>query len=398
MKNEHRFNFAERTQTAAGSIIREILKLLSVKDLISFAGGLPASELFPINELRSICDYVLKYEGSDALQYSISEGLPSLRNMLSARYNKKNIHVPVDQIIITNGAQQALDLIGKIFLNPGDKVVVGNPTYLGAVQAFNAYQAAYESIPLDDEGMMVDVLKARLKKNRPVPKLIYVVPDFQNPTGRTLPVDRRKMLVELSSQYGIPIVEDDPYSDLRFAGAHLPALQSIDSSGLVIHVGTFSKIVSPGLRIGWASAHPDIMEKLILAKQAGDLHCGTLVQSIVCRFIKLGFLDPHIKLIRSIYKTRRDVMVECLKTNFPEGSHWIDSEGGLFIWVVLPKKFNTAELLQKAISSKVAYVPGAPFFPNGGGENTLRLNFSNSTPKQITAGMQRLGKLFEKSD
>ncbi|MFH1379451.1 MAG: PLP-dependent aminotransferase family protein [bacterium] len=394
MNKKIKFKFSYRAQSATGSIIREILKLLSLKGLISFAGGLPAPELFPIDELRRITDYVLKNKGEESLQYSITEGLPHLRKALSRRFAKKGMHIPYEQILITSGAQQALDLIGKVFINPGDKVVAGSPTYLGAVQAFNAYQAAYITIPLDDHGMRVDLLEQRLKKERTKPKLMYLVPDFQNPTGRTIPLNRRKRILLLAHKYSIPVVEDDPYSELRFAGKHIPSIKSLDTKGLVIYVGTFSKIISPGLRLGWACADQEIMKKLIIAKQAGDLHCGTLVQNIADRFIRLGFLDKHIQLIRDVYKRRRDVMVQCLHKFFPSQSHWVDSEGGLFIWVVLPKRYNTSRMLKKAVAANVAYVPGMPFYPYHGGENTLRLNFSNATPAQIKRGMKRLGNII----
>jgi 2-aminoadipate transaminase len=305
--------------------------------------------------------------------------------------------------MITNGSQQALDLLGKIFINPGDRILVESPTYLGALQAWNTYNAQYVTVPSDDDGIQVDKLEMALRAG---PKFMYVLPNFQNPTGVTIPLERREKLVELADQYGVPIVEDDPYGQLRFEGKHIPTVEYLDDQlhgngtsyhGNVIYLSTFSKILAPGIRLAWVVATPEIIQKLVTAKQGADLHTSTFNQIVAYEVGRKGFLNDHIKRINSVYKERRDIMLEELEKNMPEGVKWTRPQGGLFLWATLPEKCNSKELLIKAVEKKVAFVPGESFYPNGGGQNTMRLNFSNAQPDMIRIGIRRLAETIKES-
>ncbi len=316
----------------------------------------------------------------------------------TARYG---INVTPENILITSGSQQALDLLGKILINPGDRILVESPTYLGALQAWNVYGAEYVAVPCDENGMITDALEEALRTG---PKFIYVLPNFQNPTGVTLSLERRKRLIELADRYGVPIVEDDPYGQLRYEGEHLPAVVVLDDqyrdrcgacySGNVIYLSTFSKILAPGIRLAWVIAPPEVIHKLVQAKQGADLHTSTFNQLVAYEVSHGGFLDRHIQLIRKCYKERRDTMLGALDAYFPPGVDWTHPQGGLFLWASLPEGMNSTELLKGAVERKVAFVPGAPFFPLGGGENTMRLNFSNAAIPLIQEGIYRLGTLL----
>jgi len=400
--------YAQRTQRMGRSVIRELLKYTQQPDIISFAGGLPAPELFPIAEAQDAACRVLAEGGVAALQYGPTEGFVPLRQFIVDRMARYGIRAKAENVVITNGSQQALDLIGKLLLNPGDRVLVEEPTYLGALQAWNAYQAEYISVPGDDDGLRTELLEAALRIG---PKFMYVLPNFQNPGGTTLPLARRLELVRLSNKYGIPVVEDDPYGALRFEGEHLPPLVALDSDfqtnagtdgrgymeGNVIYLGTFSKTLAPGLRLGWVVAPVEIIDQLVMAKQGVDLHTATFNQMLAWELVKDGFMDEHVRVIRKVYGERRDVMLAALERYFPEGCSWTHPEGGLFLWARVPEWIDTAELLAEAVQARVAYVPGFAFYAEPGhGRNTMRLNFSNAQPAQIEEGIRRLGDLVKK--
>ncbi|MBP7689084.1 MAG: PLP-dependent aminotransferase family protein [Thermoflexales bacterium] len=390
--------YALRTHGMGSSAIRELLKLTQQPDLISFAGGLPAPEMFPIAQIKTAADTVLTEVGAQALQYSTTEGYNPLRELLVRQMARYGIKVGIDNIVITSGSQQALDLIGKLLINPGDRILTENPSYLGALQAFTAYQAQYVTVPIDDDGLQVSNLEAALRSG---PKFMYILPNFQNPTGVTLSLTRRYDLIALAEEYGIPIVEDDPYGQLRYEGEHLKPLVVLDSeyegcegdggyTGNVIYTSTFSKTLAPGLRLGWIVAPRDVVSKLVQMKQGTDLHTSSFDQMVAYEVARDGFLDKHIRLIRETYGHRRDVMLNAMEQYFPSEVRWTRPAGGLFLWVTTPESINTAELLKDAIAQKVAFVPGYSFHPNGGGHNTMRLNFSNAKDEMIVEGIRRM--------
>ncbi len=402
MKTPWEHRYAQRTQQMGSSAIRELLKLTQIPGLISFAGGLPAPDVFPVEEFRKACDVVLSEVGSEALQYGTTEGYYPLREMIARHSCRYGINVDASNIQITSGSQQALDLLGKLLINPGDRVLVEAPTYLGALQAWNAYGPEYVTVPSDENGMQTDALENALRTG---PKFIYVLPNFQNPTGATLSLERRLKLIRLADQYGVPIVEDDPYGQLRYEGDHLPPVVVLDDQyqkngeknyhGNVIYLSTFSKTLAPGIRLAWIVAPPEVISKIVQAKQGADLHTSTFNQMVAFEVARDGFLDEHVRTIRKVYSERRDVMLNAMKEFFPEGVSWTKPLGGMFLWVTLPEGINTTQLFDRAVSLKVAYVPGAPFFPKGGGENTMRLNFSNAKPEKIREGIARLGQVFK---
>lgn len=395
--------YALRTQRMKSSAIRELLKLTEQPDVISFGGGLPAPEVFPVEEFQVACKKVLHDYGAAALQYSTTEGYLPLREMIARHTCRMNIEVTPDNILITSGSQQALDLLGKIFINEGDHILVEAPTYLGALQAWNLFGAQYITVPSDAEGMITDELEKVLRYG---PKFIYVLPNFQNPTGITLSLERRKRLIELADHYGVPIIEDDPYGQLRYEGDPLPPIEVLDCqdrenhgcySGNVIYLSTFSKILAPGIRLGWVVAPQEVISKLVQAKQGADLHTATFSQMVAYEVGHGGFIDQHVQFICKVYHERRDVMLEALEEHMPPGVTWTRPMGGLFLWVTLPEDLDASEVLREAIQEKVAFVPGESFYPNGGGKNTLRLNFSNATPEKINEGIARLGRVVRKS-
>lgn len=397
---DHRY--AQRTQRMGSSAIRELLKYSEKPDIISFAGGLPAPDVFPVEEFTEACIRVLRDYGPQALQYGTTEGYLPLREMIARHTERYGINISPDNLLITSGSQQALDLLGKIFINRGDRILVESPTYLGALQAWNAYGAEYVAVPFDENGMITDELEEALRTG---PKFIYVLPNFQNPTGSTLSLERRKKLVELADTYGVPIIEDDPYGQLRYEGEHLPPVVELDSEyrnncdlcyrGNVIYLSTFSKILAPGLRLAWVVAPPEVIRKLVQAKQGADLHTSTFNQIVAHEVSRGGFLDRHIKLIRKVYGERRDVMLAAMDRYFPPEADWTHPQGGLFLWSTLPDYLDTSELIKDAVEQKVAFVPGAPFYPCGGGKTTMRLNFSNASPDKIMEGISRLGKVIQ---
>lgn len=394
--------YALRTQGMKSSVVRELLKLTEKPNLISFAGGLPAPEVFPVEEFRAAADRVLSRSGPQSLQYSTTEGNAGLREMIARHTARYGIVVMPENILITNGSQQALDLIGRVFLNSGDRIAVERPTYLGALQAWNAYQAQYLGIGIDEDGMRTDQLEPVLRAG---PKFLYALPNFQNPTGVTMSLKRRECLIEMADRFGVPIIEDDPYGQLRYEGDHLPSLVVLDArardgkafSGNVIYLSTFSKILAPGLRLAWVIAPAEVIQKLVQAKQGADLHTGTFVQMVAHELAQGGFLDKHVLHIRSVYGIRRDAILSALGKYMPQGVTWTKPQGGLFIWVALPERLNATEILKAAIDELVAFVPGAAFFDDNSGHNTMRLNFSNATLEQIDEGISRLGGVITRA-
>lgn len=398
MQTPWEYRYAFRTQQMSSSVIRELLKLTELPEIISFAGGLPAPEVFPVEQFREACNYVMDHFGPQSLQYSTTEGYRPLREMIARHISRFSSEVGADNILITSGSQQALDFVGRLFVNRGDYIVVESPTYLGALQAWNAYGAQYIPVRADEHGMIVDELEAALRVG---PKFIYVLPNFQNPSGSTLSLERRKQLVKIADKYGVPIIEDDPYGQLRYEGEHIPSIVALDSeyrgpngghySGNVIYLSTFSKLLAPGLRLGWVIAPVEVIQKLVMSKQAADLHTSSFNQYVAHEVAKGGFLDEHVKTIRATYKERRDVMIEMMEEMFPAGVSWRKPKGGMFLWSILPEGMDSAEVLKRAVEKKVAFVPGEAFHPTGGGKNTLRLNFSYSSPETIREGISRLG-------
>ncbi|HJS97479.1 MAG TPA: PLP-dependent aminotransferase family protein [Terriglobales bacterium] len=390
--------FAQRTKSVKSSTIRELLKLTQRPEVISFAGGLPAPDVFPVERFETACHRVLEAKGPMALQYSASEGYTPLREYLAQKMAKYRIIAGPENVLITSGSQQALDLIGKLLINPGDRILVEAPTYLGALQAFNVYGAEYVSVPVDHDGLRTGELEEALRSG---PKFMYVLPNFQNPGGVTLCEPRRHELVLLADKYGIPIIEDDPYGQLRFEGAHLPPLLVLDRDNLrrddgklgnVIYLSTFSKTLAPGLRLGWIVAPPDVISKLVQLKQGADLHTSTFDQMVAYEVVHDGFLDEHVKKIRAVYRERRDVMLAALTEYFPPEVTWTHPQGGLFLWVTLPEGLDLEHLFQAGLRENVAFVPGDCFYPGGDeGRRHMRLNFSHSTPEQIREGVRRLG-------
>jgi 2-aminoadipate transaminase len=394
--------FALRTEAMSSSVIRELLKLTEDPEVISFAGGLPAPEVFPVEEVAEASRRVLAEQGPRALQYSTTEGYLPLREMLCRHMGRYGIQVAPPNVLVTSGSQQALELIGKLLLDPGNRVATEAPTYLGALQAWAACQARYVTVPIDDRGLRVDELEKALRAG---PKFLYVLPNFHNPAGTTLPLERRLRIVELASHYGVPILEDDPYGQLRFEGEHLPPLVDIDSQyhgataaglpfrGGVIYLSTLSKTLAPGLRIGWVVAPTDVISKLVQVKQGADLHTSTYDQMVAHEAARGGFLDRHVRRIREVYGERRAAMLAALERSMPEGVTWTRPAGGLFLWATLPEPLDSASILAEAVRAKVAFVPGRAFYPHAGGERSMRLNFSYCTPQVIEEGIRRLGEV-----
>ena len=395
--------FAHRTRSIKSSAIRELLKLTQNPEVISLAGGLPAHELFPVQQFKDACRHVLDTNSATALQYGASEGYLPLREMIARNLQRYGIAASADNVLITSGSQQALDLVAKLLINEGDCVLVEAPTYLGALQAFNVFGAEYVSIPIDREGVRTELMPEAFQCG---PTFMYLLPNFQNPGGVTMSLERRRQVVQYSNQHGIPIIEDDPYGMLRYDGEHVTPLFVLDREnvrgddhyqfGNVIYLSTFSKLLAPGLRLGWIVAPPDVISKLVQIKQGADLHTSTFTQLVAYEVAKDGFLDEHVKIIRKVYRERRDVMLDSLERYFPAEASWTRPEGGLFLWVTLPEGANSLDLFHAAIKNKVAFVPGSSFYPNEEeGLRHFRLNFSNCNPETIREGIRRLGAVVK---
>lgn len=387
--------YCGRASQMYGSMTRELMHLIADPEVISFGGGLPAWELFPVETVKDVVDHVLDSDGASILQYGTSEGYGPLRTALAERYAKKGWDITDENVLITSGAQQGIDLVSKLFLDEGSTLLVEDPTFLTALQAFSLFQARYLTVPVDDQGMRVDLLPEILEDADV--KFIYVMPTFQNPSGVTLSLERRKELLKVAQRYGVPILEDDPYGELRYSGEALPSLKALDEGELVIHLGSFSKVLSPGMRVSALIAPDGVMEKLVFAKQAADLHTDNLAQRIVYEFLERDLLDPHIHRIISCYRERRDTMLQAMERHFPSEVSWTKPHGGIFLWVTLPEGMDATDLFHKAVQAKVAYVPGSYYYAAGGGENKMRLNFSACDEAKIELGIQRLSKVIVES-
>jgi 2-aminoadipate transaminase len=373
--------------------VREILKVTEDPEIISFAGGLPNPRYFPVQEVAQAAQKVLSECGEAALQYSTTEGYLPLREMIVERYARKGVKVSASEILITNGSQQGLDLLSKIFLNKGDAVILERPTYLAAIQSFGFFEPKFHSIPLQEDGVDLQALEKVLLEDDDA-RLFYSVPNFQNPTGITYSLDKLKAVAEKMSGGSTVFIEDNPYGDLRFMGEDRPSMRNFMGENAVL-LGSFSKIVAPGMRLGWVCACEEIMEKLIVAKQALDLHSNYLCQRIVHQYLKDNDIELHIAKIRKAYKEQRDFMVAAMEETFPESVSFTRPEGGMFLWVTLPEGTSSLDLFNLAIKEKVAFVPGQAFFADGGGSNTMRLNFSNSDNDRILEGITRLAKVIK---
>lgn len=387
--------FSDMSKRAKKSAIRELLKLTKEPGIISFAGGLPAPETFPVEELREVTEEVLKNEAAFALQYGTTEGDDLLREQLVKRYREMGLDITKENLVITTASQQSLDFLGRVFINKGDKVIVEFPSYLGALQAFNAFGASPIGIPSDEHGMDPKLLEAKLAelqaKGEQV-KFMYIIPDFQNPSGVTMPEFRRKEIIEIAHKYHVLIVEDSPYRELRFEGEAQPTIYQLDKEGTTITLGTFSKIFVPGFRIGWVIADPKIIDKFVTTKQSVDLCTPPFVQRIAGRYMEKGLFSTKLGDIIRLYKHKKDLMMDCFEKYLPEGVKWTNPEGGLFLFVYLPEHMDAEKLFKIAIANKVAFVLGTVFYCDGSGKNTLRINFSYCKDEQIIEGVKRLGQ------
>jgi 2-aminoadipate transaminase len=387
--------FADRMSFVHKSFVREILKVTEDREVISFAGGLPNPRCFPVQEIAAAAEKVLNECGEAALQYATSEGYLPLRQMIARRYAEQGVLVSPSEILITNGSQQGLDLLGKAFLNKGDGIIVERPTYLAAIQSFGLFEPRFHSVPLQEDGVDPEAIEKSLTQDES--KLFYSVPNFQNPTGITYSREKRRAVAEKLQGNNTVFIEDNPYGELRFIGEDEPSLRTFLGDDCVL-LGSFSKIVSPGIRLGWIAACPEIMEKLIVAKQASDLHSNYLCQRIVHQYLLDNDIERHIAKIRKIYKEQRDHMVQMMEECFPEKVCFTGPEGGMFLWATLPESMSALDLFHQAIKENVAFVPGQAFYANGGGNNTMRLNFSNSDEDKISEGIIRLAKVIKALD
>lgn len=385
------FKYSKRVPADGTDAVGAILQAAADPKIISFAGGLPAPELFPVKEMKDAVDKVFEEHGQEAMQYGAAKGVTALREVIQQHVKEKeDVDSELDNVLVTTGSEQALDLVGKAFVDPGDTVLVEQPTYLCALDVFRSYGANFASVEMDEDGMKMDALEEALKAN-PNTKLIYTVPNFQNPTGRTMTEERRKQLAELAEKYDVYVLEDNPYGEIRFAGQHVPAVKSFDKSGHVLYMSTFSKTLAPGFRLGWLVADEDVVNKLTVLKQSADLHTDNLAQFAVAQFFADNDVDAHVKEISALYGKRKDLMLEGIKKYFPEGVKYTDPEGGMFLWVEVPGVDDTVELFKECLEHDVAFVPGDPFFAGEVQPGAFRLNYSNMKEDQIEVGLKRLG-------
>ena len=386
--------FAKRVDNIKPSAIRELAKITKQPGVISFAGGWPASELFPVEEMKQICMKILDKDGKAALQYGDTEGYLPLREFIAGRMRVTGVKIDAENVIITNGSQQGIEFSGKLFIDEGDVVICESPSYIGALNAFKAYLPKFVEVQMDDDGMKMEDLEKKLNEN-PNAKFIYTIPDFQNPTGRTMSVERRKRLIDIADKYNICIIEDSPYRDLRFEEQDFPPVKSFDTKGMVIYLGTFSKTFCPGLRVGWIAADFEIIRKYSLIKQGVDLHNNSMAQREIYTFVSEFDFNAHITKIIEAYRIRRDAMLGAMKKEFPLNVKYTAPRGGIFVWVDLPEELDAGKVLAKALEYKVAFVPGEPFYPNGGNKNHFRLNYDTMPEEEIVEGFTRLGKLLK---
>jgi 2-aminoadipate transaminase len=390
--NPIQWQFSERAQQLQSSAIREILKITQRPDIISFAGGLPSPATFPVERMKAAYDKVLSENGKVALQYGPTDGYAPLRGWIADSLSTEGTRIAPEQILMVSGSQQALDLLGKVMIDEGSRVLVETPSYLGALQAFSLYRPEFKSVDTDEHGLVPSSLAAVAEGAR----LLYSLPNFQNPTGRSMSLERRVELVETCARLGLPLIEDDPYGALSYKGEPMPKMLAMNPDG-VVHMGSFSKVLTPGIRLGYVCAPAPLVRRLELAKQAADLHTAQLTQMVVHEVIKDGFLDGHIPTIRTLYANQCQVMLDAMAEQFPAGVTWTRPEGGMFIWVTLPKHIDSMALLDQAIAAGVAFVPGAPFYANDPQANTLRLSFVTVPPERIREGIAILGKLIAAS-
>jgi len=391
-----KYPYAHRMQYVNHSAVRELLKLGSDPEIISFGGGFPDPEIFPIDQLRAVFDDVLLRDGKAALQYATTEGLPALRQKIITRMQREGLQLNLDNGFLVQGAQQGLDLAAKMFIDPGDTVITENPTFMGALIAFNPYEPRYVGIPMDAEGLITDSLEDALKTN-PKVKFIYTVPDFQNPTGITMSLARRQRLMALANEYDVVIIEDSPYRDIRFEGESIPSIKSLDTQGRVIQLGSFSKILSPGMRLGWVVAEPELAEKLCLLKTAADTQNSTMNMYAADRFMDMYDIEAHIASIRKVYKKKKDLMLDAIGEFFPAQVSATNPQGGLFTWLTFPAHIDAAALMRDRVlpEAKVAYVPGAAFFPAQAEQNHCRMNYSCMPEEKIVDGIHKLGDILK---
>ncbi len=390
---------ARTGRTARASEIRDLLAVTERPDMISFAGGLPAPELFPADRLRAALDAVLREEPGPSLQYGPTQGQRALRALIAGRLARRGIDCAAEDVLITTGSQQALDLLGRVLAGDGLPLLVESPTYIGALQAFGAQNVDFVPVPVDADGLRVDELRRWLEQwaagRRPRPSLLYTVATFQNPAGVTMPVGRRRELLDCSRRWSLPVVEDDPYWALRYDGEEVPPLRGLPGGEEVIHLGTFSKVLSPGLRLGWVVAPRPVIERLVLAKQGADLHTDSLAQRAALRFCVDNDLDAHVDVLRAAYRERRDALLAALAGLMPVGTTWTVPAGGMFTWVTLPGGLDARDVLVRAVELGVAFVPGAAFHVDGGGADAMRLNFTACGPEEIREGVRRLALATE---
>ncbi|HCN87832.1 MAG TPA: 2-aminoadipate aminotransferase [Oxalobacteraceae bacterium] len=387
--NPIQWHFAKRAQQLQSSVIREILKITMRPEIISFAGGLPSPATFPVERMKAAFDSVLSSQGKVALQYGPTDGYLPLREWIANSLSTDGAKILPDQVLMTSGSQQGLDLLGKVLIDEGSKVLVETPSYLGALQAFSVYGPEFVSVPTDDHGLLPEAVGAIGQGA----SMLYALPNFQNPTGRCLSIERRAALVETCARLGLPLIEDNPYGALSYRGEPLPKMLTMNPGG-VIYMGSFSKVLTPGIRLGYVVAPVPLVRKLEQAKQAADLHTAQLTQMVVYEVIKDGFLGEHIPTIRKLYSDQCQAMLAALTEFFPPSVTWTKPEGGMFIWLTLPKHIDSMQLLDEAIAQNVAFVPGAPFYANAPEKNTLRLSFVTVSPEKIREGVAKLGKLI----
>lgn len=391
------YTYAKRMQDVRASEIRELLKLTESPEIISFSGGLPSPDLFPVEDLKEVSLSVLENSGRTSLQYTTTEGFEPLRRWVAERMNTRlGTSFSADEILLTHGSQQAIDLTGKVFLDEGDVVLCESPTYLAALSAFRLFGCRFVEVPTDDDGMIPESLEEILRAE-PRAKLIYTIPEFQNPTGRSWSLARKESLVRIATEHKVVVLEDNPYGELRFEGESLPSAATFDTIGNVLCLGTFSKIFCPGYRIGWIAGPREVIDKYVLVKQGTDLQCNTVGQYQIMEYLRTCDIDRHIERIRADYRIKRDIMLETMDKLFPDGVSYTRPQGGLFAWVTLPEHLDARQILVECLEEKVAFVPGGSFFPNGGHQNTMRINFSYATTEELREGIERIARVLRRN-
>lgn len=390
-------DYADRVATLSGSAVREILKLTQQPDMISFGGGMPSEDAFPTEDLKRIMNGIVADLGGEVLQYGVTEGYLPLREEIVKMMAAKGVQTKADDVLITSGSQQGIDLVARAFLNKGDKVIVESPTYLSAIQVFKLYEADLIPVAVDEDGILPGELQKIFDTYGEAVKLVYMVPTFQNPTGKAMPLARRQEILSIINQQKVVLIEDDPYGDLRYSGEAIPTFASLDKEGQVLYLGSFSKVVAPGLRVGYAIADEAILGKMVIGKQANDVHTPMFSQMVIAQYLKEGLLPGHLAEINAMYRQKRDEMLKCLDAYMPAGVKWTHPDGGLFIWLELPEGMNSNDLFMEAVKEKVAFVAGDSFFAHGEVKNAMRLNFSNATWENIEIGIRKLAEVIKKN-